>query len=209
MGFNSNGYEHKMIEQMLSEPFTLLKTNFSKFCKLDNKTWEIVLEIFTPKTIKAKELFTMEGDKSDKFGFVYSGHLRMFNSYENGNELTKYFIRPSDFFVGTINCDEQNLVSIQAITDCEILVADYKKLDSLAKTEKVIYEFKTNLISKFVKIKQKRENNYLNMDATDRYNIFLEDYPNLLNVIPHYYIASYLGISSTQLSRIRKKISSE
>jgi hypothetical protein len=45
------------------------------------------------------------------------------------------------------------------------------------------------------------------MDATERYLIFKEQHPGLEDLIPQYHIASYLGISPTQLSRIRKNLS--
>jgi hypothetical protein len=45
------------------------------------------------------------------------------------------------------------------------------------------------------------------MDATERYLIFKEEHPGLEDLIPQYHIASYLGISPTQLSRIRKNLS--
>ena len=45
----------------------------------------------------------------------------------------------------------------------------------------------------------------LNLTALEKYDLFLKNYPGLLNRIPHYYIAQYLGITSTQLSRVRKE----
>jgi CRP-like cAMP-binding protein len=41
------------------------------------------------------------------------------------------------------------------------------------------------------------------MDARERYDRFVHDYPNLLNRINQYHIASYLGITPESLSRIR------
>jgi len=43
-------------------------------------------------------------------------------------------------------------------------------------------------------------------DATTRYLTFLEKYPQLANRVPLAYVASYLGITQSSLSRIRKKI---
>jgi len=40
--------------------------------------------------------------------------------------------------------------------------------------------------------------------ASERYEIFMKLYPDLLNMIPHHYIASYLGVTPESLSRIRK-----
>jgi hypothetical protein len=45
------------------------------------------------------------------------------------------------------------------------------------------------------------------LDAADRYLIFKEEYPGLEDLIPQYHVATYLGVSPTQLSRIRQKLS--
>ncbi len=42
--------------------------------------------------------------------------------------------------------------------------------------------------------------------ALDRYEIFIKLYPDLINKIPHHYIASYLGVTPESLSRIRKML---
>ena len=42
-------------------------------------------------------------------------------------------------------------------------------------------------------------------DASERYASFRQEYPDLENQIPQYQVASYLGITPTQLSRIRAK----
>ena len=51
--------------------------------------------------------------------------------------------------------------------------------------------------------KEKREIELVTMEAKDRYVIFQEEHPQIEQLIPQYHIASYLGISPTQLSRIR------
>jgi hypothetical protein len=43
------------------------------------------------------------------------------------------------------------------------------------------------------------------LDAKERYLIFKTEYSGIESVIPQYHIASYLGISPTQLSRIRQQ----
>jgi CRP-like cAMP-binding protein len=184
----------------------LLKKSFSKFCELDNNTWKVIQDLFVHQTLVKDEIFTKEGELSRKFGFVCSGYLQMFNQLESGKELTKHFLQSGDFFVGSVNLNEINLVSIKTITECKIMVADYKALEELVCVNKQVLQFKTNLISNYIQIKQNRENNYLNLDSHKRYELFLKEFPNLINHIPHYYVASYLGVSSTQLSRIRRKI---
>lgn len=54
--------------------------------------------------------------------------------------------------------------------------------------------------------KDAREIEIVQENAGQRYQRFLKEYPSLNSRIPQYHIASHLGITPTQLSRIRKKI---
>lgn len=191
---------------MEADGYIRLRQQFSQFCVLDDGSWEVLRKLFIPMSISKSTLFGPEGQKAEKFGWVSSGYLRMYNLVESGNELTKHFLCPGDFFVGTINYTEANTVSIQALTHCEILVADFRSIDELSKRNPIVGDFKNNLVSSYVLMKQRRENRYLSLEAMERYQLFLKDFPGLLNEIPHHYIASYLGVSATQLSRVRKKL---
>jgi len=51
--------------------------------------------------------------------------------------------------------------------------------------------------------KEKREIELVTLEAKERYQIFQKEHPGLDQQIPQYHIASYLGVSPTQLSRIR------
>ena len=48
-----------------------------------------------------------------------------------------------------------------------------------------------------------------NLNSLEKYKLFLKEYPNLINRIPHYLIANFLGITPTQLSRARKQFSQQ
>jgi CRP-like cAMP-binding protein len=191
---------------MDNDCYCLLKNEISKLCSLSSNTWEDLMKVFTPASFPKRDQFAIEGENVKKFGFVCSGILRMYNLTESGKELTKHFITPGDFFVGAININEKNLVSIQSLTNCEILEADFNLLEGLSQVNGEVLCFKNNLVSRYVRMKQKRENNYLNLEAIERYRMLLKEFPNLVNEIPHHFIASYLGISTTQLSRVRRKI---
>lgn len=54
--------------------------------------------------------------------------------------------------------------------------------------------------------KEQREIEIVLLDADERYHIFQKQFSGLENRIPQYHIASYLGITPTQLSRIRRKL---
>ena len=64
-----------------------------------------------------------------------------------------------------------------------------------------LYFYEKNFISK-----SNREIDFLTLSATERYEKFLMDSPELVRRIPLYQLAKYLGVSSEALSRIRKKM---
>jgi CRP-like cAMP-binding protein len=62
------------------------------------------------------------------------------------------------------------------------------------------------IISRALIQKVERRSPLVSEDATTRYLKFMEIYPNVVNRIPLSYIASYLGVTQSSLSRIRKNI---
>lgn len=183
-----------------------LKNAFLNRCKMDHVTWETVKGLFSSRVMASNEYFAVEGEPASNFAFVSSGYLRMVNLTRDGHDLTKHFFVPQHFVVSAIRPGTQNTCSIQALTECRLFVAGFEELENLSERNLHIHEFKMNLIDEFVRMKQQRENNYLSMDARARYELFLENYPLLIDNIAHYHIASYLGVTPTQLSRVRKKM---
>jgi len=96
-------------------------------------------------------------------------------------------------------------MTIQALEDCEISVANYSEVMSQVNKNQEITDIITREFQKLNKQLQSRLVSLLNLDALEKYELFLKDYTGLLNRIPHYYIAQYLGITPTQLSRVRKQ----
>jgi len=56
--------------------------------------------------------------------------------------------------------------------------------------------------------KEKKEIEIILLNATQRYIIFQKEFPTLEQLIAQFHIASYLGVSATQLSRIRHQLAS-
>lgn len=91
------------------------------------------------------------------------------------------------------------------MTDCHLLVADFDKVTLLYKDFPKIESLARILAEHKFAIKEKREIELVTLEAKERYDIFKNEHPGLENQISQYHIASYLGISPTQLSRIRTK----
>lgn len=154
--------------------------------------------------------FRVAGDKEGPMGLVYSGVLRVYLPSASGCEKNLFFRTKGDFDgVYTPYFEEQNKkmwFSTQAITECEIISFSQENLDALKENFGPWDSFE-HYIFKFRSVQmENRILSFLTLDAQSRYELFLEEYPNLYNLIPQYHIASYIGINQVSLSRIRGTI---
>lgn len=161
--------------------------------------------VFSEKTLKKGDYFAVEGEYSSKFAFINEGVMRAFFRNHDGQEYNKtFFIK--DNFVGAYSSlitGNQNSINIECLTDCTIITADYSSIIKLYDTHSKVERLSRILAEQYFVIKEKREIELVMLDAKGRYQIFQENHPNLEQLIPQYHIASYLGVSPTQLSRIR------
>ena len=92
----------------------------------------------------------------------------------------------------------------QALTDCKIWKASFHEIEKLAEGNFEIERLRRVIAENYFLQNEKKELEMAMLDADKRYLIMQEEFPGIELEIPQYHIASYLGISPTQLSRIRK-----
>lgn len=160
-------------------------------------------------TLSKGDFFVASGQQNYRIGQVLKGVLRGFTTNNEGEEITTHFFIENDFVSGNYIPNIPATMNIQALEDCLLTVANYKEVFSHVNMDAHL----TNVIlSNFQKLNQQNHSRIealISGDAMTKYNWFLNEYPNLLNRIPHYYIANFLGMTPTQLSRTRKKFSQQ
>ncbi len=164
------------------------------------------ISIFSEKTIQKKEYFIETGQTIKKVAFICEGIFRSYYVDVKGKEVNQAFLLKNDFMVSKLKAASKSLVNIQAISEAKILVADTHKMNSLVNKYHSITKMFLKIVSMYFDKNQEREVKLRIQNATENYEYFLKEYPNLINKIPHYFIASHLQISSTHLSRIRKMV---
>lgn len=174
---------------------------------IQNETWNKVKELFTETTLKKGEYFIKEGEIANKIGFLNNGVIRAFYRNNNGIEYNKHFFTENNLVAGysSLITKEPNKINQQALTDCQLLTANYNDIVSLYESNQDFERFGRRLAELFFVHKEQREVDIVMLDADKRYLIFRKEFPALEQLIPQYQIASYLGITPTQLSRIRRK----
>lgn len=155
------------------------------------------------------EFFVKEGTQNYRIGKLLKGVLRGYTANNEGEELTTHFFIEGDLVSGNYIPDIPSSMHVQALEQCVLSVANYKEVFSHVNDDSSL----TNVILRnFQKLNEQNNSRIATLisgDALTKYKWFLDEYATLINRIPHYYIANFLGMTPTQLSRVRKLFSQQ
>ena len=140
---------------------------------------------------------------------MLDGALRAYYLDKDGVYYNKtFFIENS--FAASLASILQNIPSFlffDALVDTKVLKASYYKITALFHKHRCLETTVRKIIEyEWVIKKEQRELRLVLNDATERYRYFQQEYPGLESKIPQYHIASHLGITPIQLSRIRARL---
>lgn len=167
----------------------------------------IVAELFNSRRMAAGEHFLEEGKICRHVAFISSGLVRYYMNVE-GQEKTIGFNQEGEFisnFQSFVPAAPSN-VSIQAVEDTELEVIGYDDLQNLYTQVRGGERFGRLAIEQVYLSSIEQLRSFYTDSPTARYQQFVAAYPGLVQRLPQYYIASYVGIKPQSLSRIRKRI---
>jgi CRP-like cAMP-binding protein len=179
-----------------------------QFAPLNQPQIDLVESKGVFRELKKDEYFQEAGKIPREVGFLTEGIVRICYYNNKGDEITKYFIDENNLIVD-INSYQQHIPSsgyIQAITDCKFVVFSTAAMEELSNTILIWDDLITKILNKALIEKVNKISPMIAEDATERYQNFITQFPTLANRIPLSYLASYLGITQSSLSRIRKNI---
>jgi CRP-like cAMP-binding protein len=157
--------------------------------------------------LNKEEPLLIAGRKYKNIVFVVEGILRVFIIDKDGNEVVKNFIEPNNFFadIESLEKDQNSLINVSAVTDCNLLILSKPASDKLvSRLPKCEYLMKDGTIRAMNDMIRKLE--FLNIgDSANQYKHFVENFPLLAQQVPLKYIASFLRITQSSLSRIRQQ----
>jgi CRP-like cAMP-binding protein len=161
---------------------------------------------FEERTIAQHQFFLKEGVLSDEYLFLETGFMRAFTLDTNGNEVTTNFYAANQvvFEVASFFNRSLSKENIEALSDCKGYALNFDQLNALFHNMPEFREFgRAMLVKGFVALKQ-RTLSLINETAEERYLSLVAHQPGIIQQAPLKYIASYLGVTDTSLSRIRR-----
>jgi len=176
---------------------------------IDAEAVEEICALFTPQRVVKKGCFALEGERCDRIGFVTEGLFNMHITKDDGSIFIKNFISAGDFLLAEFDPSKESSVTIEAVHPSRILSASWSKLvEVFAKYPEVESTVARSMRRRLERLYRRFEQ-FATLNAATRYRIFLEEFSHIESIIPQYLVAAYLGITPTQLSRIRKKSTAE
>ncbi|NLR94352.1 Crp/Fnr family transcriptional regulator [Flammeovirga agarivorans] len=186
----------------------LLKQYFNKISPLSDNTWKELAPLFKQKRLEDHDFFVEEDKLAKEIAFLETGVVRAFFTNSEAKEYNKqFFVGPSIIGAYTsLLTGKRNRIPQQALTNCVIWTAKFSDLERLFAKYHDFERLGRKIAEHYFLEKEEKELEMALMNATERYLLFRKRFPNLEQLIPQYHIASYLGVSATQLSRLRSKL---
>ena len=172
---------------------------------LTSEAEEFIYLISKEKTLPKGEVLIRQGQIVKKTFFVTSGCLRSYCIDKNGKEHTLLFAIKdwwiSDFIA--IHNNEFATLTVECLTESKVIEFNAKELDGIHARFPEFEPYQRHNLERHIVSLHKRILNQLQLSAVERYDLFLNQYPDIEKHTRNFHIASYLGITQQSLSRIR------
>ena len=186
-----------------------LKQHINAYSPISEESWNKIENICTLKELSKGKILLYLGDVASEHYFVGKGLLRAYFSDIDGNIYNKNLFLENSFAGSTVSLlqNSPSEFCLEALEETTLIVIPYKEYRALINEYADLKDFYiTYLEQNWVIEKECIEVALVLEDATQRYLSYLEKYPNIEKRIAQHHIASHLGITPTQLSRIRKNL---
>ena len=195
---------------MINRADTILLQFFEKNGLRTASVMQEVVACFEEKEIPRNAFHIKEGAVSNEYMIVESGFLRAFTHDTEGNDVTTNFFAPGGLVLEVASFFHRtpSKENVQALTDSKGWVITFDKLNMLFHTHQAFRETGRSILVRGFAALKERMLSMINETAEQRYMALLQTNPDIFQQAPLKYIASYLGVTDTSLSRIRKEISS-
>ena len=195
------------IENLLSSIMTdRLIQQIQKIHTFSEEEIDILQGYLVNKFIRKGDHFLNVGQVNRHLAFIDTG-LMMHYSMHDGVEIPCNFSLEGDWMASLKSFTEGSSteVAIKALEDTQVREISAEHLQQLFLSSPRWLLFKSHLVQLVFFTITQHNADLAMLDAKERYYKFMQENPELINRVPQYYIAAYLGIKPQSLSRIRKE----
>ena len=188
----------------------VFEDHLNKFIIPDDTLLDNIMSYFSTEQVKKKQLLLSEGQICRHHFFVLDGCLRKFFINDKGVEQTTEFAIEHWWLTDGFAFEHQQPAQfyIQAVESSELLVINHSNQEKLLQNFPVMERYFRYVYQRAYSAAQMKFKYMHSFSKEDYYHFFANAYPEFVQRIPQYLLASFLGFTPEYLSEIRAKKSS-
>ncbi|MFD1020963.1 Crp/Fnr family transcriptional regulator [Thalassobacillus hwangdonensis] len=161
-------------------------------------------------TYKKGTVLLHQGDVPDKCYFILKGCIRKYTVDASGKETTFNFYteEQSVTIFNHHSADKASNFSLNCLEDCVLVVGDLSTEQEAYDTNPALEAMTRKMIEGDIGAMHDEYAAFISSTPEERYKALLEQRPELIDRVPKYQLASFLGITPESLSRIKKRLGS-
>ncbi|MEI9808968.1 MAG: Crp/Fnr family transcriptional regulator [Bacteroidota bacterium] len=182
----------------------LLQKFISPIHQLNEKEWTAFSSAWSPFACKRKTVLTAAGETERYLYFVLDGVQRAFFIGNDRQEATIVFTYPPSFsgVADSFLTQTPTQYFFETLTASQFLRTSYKQVEELMNEYPGIQKLILKTTAFALKGVLARQAELQCFSAEEKFRALLKRSPHLLQLIPHKYLASYVGIDPTNFSKL-------
>ena len=167
-------------------------------------------KLFKIKTYPANYILVEKNKKTNFVFFLLEGVARSYSTSPKGKEVNN-IIYSDNSFLGSLPSlikETKVVTPIETLTECKVIQGSYKDYIKLTDTYIDINTFHRKNLETFVIRLHQQDLGLANLNASQRYLKLIHQYPKIETKISQKNIALHLGITTVQLSRLKRDLRS-
>jgi CRP/FNR family transcriptional regulator len=187
--------------------YSLLFAHIRRFIELSEADAQVLASYLRFQKIKKKEHLLSEGEVCTSNYFVLKGCIRSYFYNDKAIEQTLLFAIENWWITDYTSLENRqpSHFFIQAVEPCEVAVLDKNVQEELLKTLPQLERYFRIILQRAYSASQIRIKYIYSLSGEERYRHFSTSFPEFVQRIPQYMLASYLGFTPEFLSKIRAK----
>ncbi len=189
------------------DKYTNILNNVARYVELSEEEKHQFTSIIKTTRVKKRQFIVQPGYVCEYRNYISKGAIRVFYLDDSGKEHT-VSIGIEDYFFADFSSlitQEPATHYAEALEDSTIFQMKYKDVEELCSKIHGLSEYFRLITEKAFAHSRKRIVSNIGKSSTQRYQEYARKYPKIINRVPQYVIASYLGISAEFLSKIRSR----
>ena len=180
-----------------------LRTMIWQIMPLPDAEWQAFSAIWQPFSAKRKTILTAEGDTEKYLYFVLEGVQRAYAVSEDGREATLVFTYPYSFsgVADSLLLQQPSRYWFETLTPSAFLRAPFRQFDDLLLQYPLVERMIRIALSHTLAGVLVRQIELQSFTAEQRFRALLTRSPHILQLVPHKYLANYLGMDATNFSK--------